>query len=179
MLQDQANALSHLNLDIFQRFAKIKGSPLEPPARDLPPVVIKQDTHTVRQLPLWIETQRGIPNWVLRCSIFAALGRCHRQKLNDVVVAGQGGYVVRFSGEQLGQEDLDVWAGLLLFGRETLADKVLEVRFSAGTFLRHISRGQGKSAYVWLKQVLDRLSSTAAQADDRANSWQGRPPGFA
>jgi hypothetical protein len=67
----------------------------------------------VIQLPLWPEVSPGAPNPVLRSALFPAIKSKDRRFLNNELVASLSGYDIRFKGEQLNQEDLEVWLEVL------------------------------------------------------------------
>lgn len=64
------------------------------------------------QLPLWPEPKRGTPNSFIRSALFAAIQSKDRVFLKEAPLASQKGIVVKFTGEQLNQEDLTVWETL-------------------------------------------------------------------
>lgn len=61
------------------------------------------------QLPLWPEPKRGTPNSFIRSALFAAIQSKDRVFLKEATLASQKGIAVKFTGEQLNQEDLSVW----------------------------------------------------------------------
>jgi hypothetical protein len=63
----------------------------------------------VYQLPLWPEPVRGTPNSFLRSALFAAIQGKTRRWMDKELLASVRGVVVRFTGKQLDQSDLDVW----------------------------------------------------------------------
>lgn len=67
----------------------------------------------VIQLPLWPERVRAVPNGFLRSALFGVFGRGARRYLKREKVAAVGGVDVIYTGEQLGQDDLDVYINVL------------------------------------------------------------------
>ena len=57
------------------------------------------------QLPLWPEPKRGTPNSFIRSALFAAIQSKDRIFLKEATLASQKGIAVKFTGEQLNQED--------------------------------------------------------------------------
>jgi len=119
------------------------------------------------QLPLWDESERGVPNGVLRSALFAAIGRGGRRYLQREAVSSLNGVVVTYTGEMLDQSDLDVWEGVLHLARgETLGHRI---EFTEKGFLRLIGRGGragrnvGRSDREWLRGVLARLKASAVE----------------
>src|SRR5665811_1771927 len=78
--------------------AEVKATPEQP------------QTSKIIQLPLWPEPTRGTPNSFLRGALFAAIQGKERRALKGELLACQKGYEIRFTGWQLDQSDLDVWA---------------------------------------------------------------------
>ena len=79
----------------------------------------------VIQLPLWPEPKRGAPNAVLRGALFAAVHKDRRYMDRELLTA-QDGIMVRFTGKQLDQSDLDVWEQVLHLARpQALGTEVL------------------------------------------------------
>ncbi|WP_244159040.1 replication initiator protein A [Pseudomonas cannabina] len=75
------------------------------------------------------------------------------------------------TGEQLDQSDLDVFLECLHRHQDqTLGTKV---RFTAGSFLRAINRDVGKANYLWLNDVLARLSLYGIELGDGQRFYLG------
>lgn len=112
-------------------------------------------TAEVIQLPLWPEPVRGMPNPVLRAALFAAIQSKDRRFLNDENLAAVQGIIIRFKGEQMNQEDLDVCSAVYHLARmHPLGDTV---HTSAYGFLKLLGRKTGKSQHVQLHQSFRRL----------------------
>lgn len=60
-------------------------------------------------LPECHDEKRGTPNGFLRSALFSAIQSKDRVWLKDAILASQDGVSVRFTGEQLNQEDLTLW----------------------------------------------------------------------
>jgi len=114
-----------------------------------------QFTAEVIQLPLWPEPVRGMPNPVLRAALFAAIQGKDRRFLNDENLAAVQGVIIRFKGEQMNQEDLDVCSAVYHLARmHPLGDIV---HTSAHGFLKLLGRKTGKSQHVQLHRSFRRL----------------------
>lgn len=72
----------------------------------------KRESAEIIQLPFWAEQKRVTPNSFLRSSLFAAVQGKDRRFLKEEILASQNGIMVKFTGEQLNQSDLDVWETL-------------------------------------------------------------------
>ena len=80
--------------------------------------VTQRQSAEVIQLPLWPEPKRGTPNSFLRSALFSAIQSKDRQFLKEVTLGSQDGVTVKFTGEQLNQEDLTVWETLIHLARQ-------------------------------------------------------------
>jgi len=115
----------------------------------------ERKTAQVIQLPLWPEPVRGMPNPVLRAALFAAIHGKDRRILNDEDLASVQGVTIRFKGEQLNQEDLEVCAAAYHLARVyPLGDTI---HTPAHRFLKLLGRKTGKSQHVQLHQSFRRL----------------------
>ena len=69
----------------------------------------EREATEVIQLPLWPEAKRGTPNSFIRSALFSAIQSKDRQFLKEVTLASQDGSTVKYTGQQLNQEDLTLW----------------------------------------------------------------------
>jgi hypothetical protein len=114
---------------------------------------IKQPTPQM-SLELWPESVRGVPNAVLRGSLFTVSKRRSTAKKRELLAAVDG-IEVRYKGERFNQTDLDVWEMLLHLARQQpLGDRV---EFSAHALLKELGRGTGKTQHEQLKEEIVRL----------------------
>lgn len=70
------------------------------------------------QLPLWTETQRGVPNSLLRSALFAAIQRGKRPFLKRQLMASVENASITYTGIRLCQDYLTVWECLVHVARE-------------------------------------------------------------
>lgn len=113
------------------------------------------------QLPLWPEHARGVPNAALRGALFAAIQGKNRQALKRAELAAPKGMLIRFTGWQLDQSDLDVWEqSLHLSHYHPLGTRC---DFTAYAFLKALGRRTGKSDHEWLKDVFARLAGAVVE----------------
>lgn len=107
-------------------------------------------------LDLWPDSVRGVPNAVLRGSLFTVSQQRSVFKKRTLLAAVEG-IEVRYMGVRLNQTDLDVWEMLLHLARmQPLGNKV---EFSAHAFLKAIGRGTGRTQHEQLKEEIARLRS--------------------
>jgi len=110
----------------------------------------------VVQLPLWAQAAPGAPNPALRGALFPAIQGKDRQMLNDVLVASVEGQQIKVKGEQLNQEDLEVWLAVLNLCRSHPLGDICHS--SAHALLRAMDRGTGNTQHRQLDASLMRLA---------------------
>jgi len=134
---------------------------------------LKEVSNLVR-LPLWPEATRGVPNSILRGSLFAAIQSkdatlCRRKLLND-----NDRFSLVYTGERLTQSDLDVWETILHLAKDqNLGNKIY---YTETSFLKKMGRSTGGQNKQWLKGVLSKLNATAVEIsfkDKKTYSFEG------
>ncbi|KPW72671.1 hypothetical protein ALO76_200115 [Pseudomonas syringae pv. coriandricola] len=122
-------------------------------------------------LPSPGDDRRAMANAILRSSLFGVVEkgkRKYEKKVHKVTIQGLS---LSVTGEQLDQSDLDVFLECLHRHQgQTLGTKV---RFTAGSFLRAINRDVGKANYLWLNDVLARLSLYGIELGDGQRFYLG------
>lgn len=109
----------------------------------------------ILHLPLWPEPVRACPNSFLRSALFPAIHSKDRRFINDELLASCEGIEIRFKGEQLNQEDLDLCSLLFHLGRlHPLGDTC---HFTAYAMLKALGRAKGSREYQDLHQSIRRL----------------------
>jgi TrfA protein len=109
----------------------------------------------IYQLPLWPKAAPGAPNPVLRSALFAAIKSKDRRFLNNEPIASVDGQQIKFKGEQLNQEDLEVWLEVLELAREhPLGDRC---HTSAYGLLKALRKTTGNHDHQQLDACLTRL----------------------
>jgi hypothetical protein len=126
---------------------------------------IEQRTHEIlekqsRKLKGWAEEIREAPNELLRSALFSAGNKNRpREHIRNGEIAAYGNCRVLYNGEELRQDDLDVWLEILHAARDQDLDQPIyfnphdmkkELRYPYGT--KHTER---------LKMNLTRLKATA------------------
>ena len=112
-------------------------------------------TAEIVQLPLWPEPVRAMPNPALRSALFPAIHSKDRRFINDEVITAVSGVEIRFKGEQLNQEDLDVCAQLFHLARVHPLGIICE--FAAHGFLKALGRDTGGRSHDDLDRSIMRL----------------------
>lgn len=105
-------------------------------------------------LELWPDSVRGVPNAVLRGSLFSVSQRRSTAKKRELLAAVDG-IEVRFKGERFNQTDLDVWEMLLHLARQQPLGG--HVEFSANSLLKELGRGTSGKHHEELKEGIARL----------------------
>lgn len=123
------------------------------------------------QLAEWKEPYRGVPNAILRSSLFGAIGRGKRAINIASPMASLKGFIITHSGPQLDQADLDVWEHCLHLSRLSMLGHSFKV--SAHRFLKAIGRATGKSQREWLKDSFMRLLESTITVTDGEITYAG------
>jgi hypothetical protein len=152
--QDKAGRLKRIFRVSAFRTVKEKKVQTEPtsPQEKKP----KKSKGDVVQLSLsFPERTRPVSNVTLRAALFAAIQGEDRQLFNDVVLASQDGIKIIFSGEQLNQDDHDVFMQLVAMAiHKPLGE---EVEISASSILSELGRGKGGKDHSQLREEINRL----------------------
>ena len=112
------------------------------------------------QLKIWADEIREAPNEALRSALFNARNRNQvRRQIRNEEVASYGTSKVIYSGEELRQDDLDVWLQVLHLGRlQPLGETIY---FNPTEMKKALDWGYGKDKTERLKTILTRLKATA------------------
>jgi len=134
-------------------------------------VITQRQTAQIIQLPLWPEPKRGTPNSFLRSALFSAIQSKDRQFLKEVTLASQDGITVKFTGEQLNQEDLTVWETLVHLARQhPLGDSC---SFTAYGLLKALGLATGGEQHRALHSAIIRLTACAVQVTHEGKTYFG------
>jgi len=118
------------------------------------------DRLTTGQLALWPESERGIPNELVRCAVFSAKNRKEPRKVYranaPLVVPVIGGGEVIYIGEELRQDDETVWMQLVHLSKESRSEWVA---FSPYSFLKSIKWPNNGASYSRLLTSIRRLAT--------------------
>lgn len=123
------------------------------------------------QLPLWPEPKRGTPNSFIRSALFAAIQSKDRVFLKEATLASQKGIVIKFTGEQLNQEDLSVWEALVHLARQQPLGQPCEV--TAHSLLKSLGMHTGLSQHKQLHSTIIRLTACAVQITHDKKTYFG------
>jgi len=128
--------------------------------------IAKRDKAKVYQFPLWGDPQRGVPNELVRCALFAAAKGIDGQYNEDVPVFSQAGLTITYSGPTLTQDHLDVFEAIMHLARDMPEGNA--VRFSAHGLLKLMGRSTGRSDHARLLRSLKHLTTTAISIESES-----------
>jgi len=116
-----------------------------------------------KPLPMWNENERAGPNVLMRSSLFTIAPKNSKRwvavasKPREVACLGE--YEISMVGEQLRQDDGDVFFAVLHLAR-LQAKRGGEVQFVASEFINELGWNRDGHTYKRLKQIFRRLAST-------------------
>lgn len=132
---------------------------MKPDAKSYAQQKIQQVLKGTTQLPLWRDDRRAMPNELARSALFTCANHTvPRLQISDKApLASMPGFDLRYGGEELRQDDLDVWMQLTLMlrGQDT-ATQFAE--FVASSMLTLLDWGTGAKSYERLRASMDRLT---------------------
>ena len=115
-------------------------------------------------LPDWPAHTRGVPNIYLRSALFGVIKRGSRCAVKKEAIGTFKGLIIRYTGWQLDQGDLDVLIQSLHLHKHHLdPGSGRYIRYTVKGFLRSIGRQPGNSGREWLKDSLRRLKANALE----------------
>lgn len=114
------------------------------------------------QLPLfpnWGHNVRGFPNSLARCALFNVThARPKRRMFKDEPIASMEGLDIQYTGEELRQDDEDVFLQLLHLARHSPAGTRIE--FTGYTMLKQLGWDVSQAYYDRLYKSLKRMTPT-------------------
>lgn len=148
-----------------------KSQSIETKLEALKKSVVEREKNAVVQLPLWPEPKRGAPNSFIRSALFAAIQSKERRFLKETVLASQDGIVVKYTGEQLNQSDLDVWETIVHLARDQPLGTTAS--FTAHGLLKAMGMPTGNSQHKQLHSTLLRLTACAVEVTHENKTYFG------
>lgn len=146
-------------------------NPLQQSLADLGKARAKAEHSRVIQLPLWPEHKRGTPNSFLRSALFSAIQGKDRQFIKGQVLASQDGIEVKFTGQQLNQDDLTLWENLVHLAKKHPLGHLCT--FSAHGLLRMMDLHTGGDEHRRLHEAIIRLTACAVEITHEGNTYFG------
>jgi hypothetical protein len=113
------------------------------------------------QLPMWAHEQRGMPNSFARSALFnvANTRKGARANLKRHPIAALAGINITYTGEELRQDDEDVFLQILHIAR--MHPLGTEVRFTANSMICELGWTRSGQSYKRLVDTLDRMKASA------------------
>lgn len=133
--------------------------------------IAERERTAVVQLPLWPEPKRGAPNSFIRSALFAAIQSKDRQYMKEALLASQDGIVIKYTGEQLNQADLDVWETIVHLAREQPLGTFCS--FTAHGLLKALGLPTGNSQHKQLHSTIIRLTACAVEVTHEGKTYFG------
>lgn len=119
----------------------------------------RRKTPVAVQMPLWSDEQRGIPNPFARSALFTAAGQKEpRLNLKRTKIATVNGFDLYYTGEELRQDDEDVFLQAIHLARMHSPDDALGT--NGNQLLDALQWGKSKRDYTRLKESLLRLTES-------------------
>lgn len=139
--------------------------------RQMADLVGQREANEIVQLPLWPDSKRGTPNSFIRSALFAAIQSKDRKFVKGQILASQQGITVKFTGEQLNQEDLTVWETLVHLARQEPLGNVC--RFTAYGILKELGLSTGGNDHKRLHSSIIRLTACAVHIQHERKVYFG------
>lgn len=128
-------------------------------------------------MPWCHDSRRSAPNVLLRSSLFGTFAKKDRQQINNKVIYCSNGIEIKYSGEQLDQDDLEIWLEVVNLAsypggcnQFCIADKIL---FSSNGFLRRIGKSGGSCNTNNLINSLERLKENSIRINTQEKKYLG------
>ncbi len=116
---------------------------------------------TATQLPMWPEEMRGLPNAFARSALFTVANtrKGARENFKRKQIASVNGITISYTGEELRQDDEDVFLQILHISR--FYELGTFVQFTAYSMLKELGWTTNSASYKRLIDCLDRLKATS------------------
>lgn len=108
----------------------------------------------VIQFPLFPDETRPVSNHMARSALFSCVQGKDRQMMKDVLIEADGGVEIRFSGEQLNQDDHDLLMIVAHYGKHKPLGEYFSV--SGNALLKVLGRNKGGKDHLQLRNDIHR-----------------------
>ena len=125
----------------------------------------------VIQLPLWPDAKRGTPNSFIRSALFSAIQSKDRQFIEGKALDSQAGIAIRYTGQQLNQEDLTLWETLVHLAKDHPLGNVCT--FTAHNVLTEMGLHTGGDEHGRLHSGITRLNACSVQVTHEGRTYFG------
>lgn len=124
------------------------------------------------QLPLWGEDRRGVPNVIVRSALFTVGNKNQKRNyLKEAVIAALGDVQITYTGEELRQDDEDVFLQILHLSRSVPLGEPID--FTAYSMLQSLGWTTDGRAYDRLRRSLTRLNATSLNISKADQGYAG------
>lgn len=164
-----ASELAARVADIAARNRGKEGGPRKSRTPTTPP---KDKKGVLIQLPFWPDAARAVPNDLARSALFSV--RNHndpRKYVKNQAIAAFGDNRIEYTGEELGQDDEDVYMQIQHLARGQHSDD--PVVFRPGALLKELGWANCGSTYTRLRDCIVRLSSNTLEINCRLGVFGG------
>jgi TrfA protein len=138
---------------------------------ELAEVTRQRESAQVIQLPLWRDQQRGTPNSFIRSALFAAIQSKDRVFMKGMTLTSQKGITVKFTGEQLNQEDLTLWETLVHLARAHSLGSMCS--FTGHGILKSLNVNTGGAEHRRLHEAITRLNACSVEITHEGKTYFG------
>lgn len=175
--KDQASddTATELQLGLKDRLARLEAmvcerTPEKFSARKRPPSA--QIGDKVIQLPLWADARRGVPNDLVRGALFTVgNSNVRREYRKNAIVATLGNIEITYHGEELRQDDEDVFLQLVHMARLSPLGETVE--FTAHSLLKALRWPTNSRSYTRLRETINRLNATGLEVRNERRGYSG------
>ena len=130
-----------------------------------------RDSAEVIQLPLWPDAKRGTPNSFLRSALFSAVQSKDRKFIDGIELASQKGIAIKYTGQQLNQEDLTLWETLVHLAKAHPLGNVCS--FTAHGILKAMDMNTGGHEHTRLHKGIIRLAGGISEITHQGKIYFG------
>jgi hypothetical protein len=123
------------------------------------------------QLPIWSEPKRGTPNSFIRSALFSAIQSKDRVFIEGKTLDSQAGITIKFTGQQLNQEDLTLWETLVHLAKAHPLGNLCT--FSAHGLLKALGLNTGGHEHQRLQKGITRLIACAVEITHEGRTYTG------
>lgn len=115
------------------------------------------------QLPIWPQDLRGLPNAFARSALFTVsnMRKGERKNMKRHTVAALQGIEIRYTGEELRQDDEDVFLQILHIARNQ--ELGTAVRFTANSMITELGWSRNGGSFRRLVDCIDRLKASSLE----------------
>jgi hypothetical protein len=125
----------------------------------------------ITKLPFWSDLKRGTPNSFIRSALFSAIQSKDRTFIKGETIFSQQGIDVKFTGEQLNQEDLTLWETLVHISKEQPLGDTIE--FTAYRILKALNLNTGGDEHRRLQDGITRLNACSLKITNEGRTYFG------